>query len=141
MHDALGDGRWERPKLRLPSEHTVPEHGAMNDCEIDHDPPDIGRGKHVMRYVRKADFGMPESAFLLCRFCLTDAWWQLHRRTDAIGMFNDLRQHRNHCGLLAADIHLKTSEVYQNLHRTWPMARLKPTAVRSQSWEVRYWLD
>jgi hypothetical protein len=28
----------------------------MNDYEIDHEPPDIGRGKHVMRYVRKSRF-------------------------------------------------------------------------------------
>jgi hypothetical protein len=72
MHDALGDGQWERAKLRLPSEEIVPEHGVMNDCEIDHEPPDIGRGKYVMHYIRKADFGMPRLAFLLCRVCLTD---------------------------------------------------------------------
>jgi hypothetical protein len=141
MHDALGDGQWERAKLRLPSEEIVPEHGVMNDCEIDHEPPDIGCGKHVMRYVRKADSGMPQSYFLLCRFCLTDVWWKLYRHNDAPEMFNDLLQYRNHYWLLAADVHLKSSEECENLRQTCPMAGLIPTAVRSQSREDRYWLD
>jgi hypothetical protein len=91
MHDALGDGQWERAKLRLPSEEIVPEHGVMNDCEIDHEPPDIGRGKYVMHYIRKADFGMPRLAFLLCRVCLTDVWWKLYRHNDATEMLGTRR--------------------------------------------------
>jgi hypothetical protein len=141
MHDALGDGQWEGPKLRLPSEKTVSERGVMKDCEIDHEFLGIGRGNHFMRYISKDDFAVPESAFLLCRFCLTDAWWKHHRRADAIEMLNDIRQYRNRDGLLAADIHLKTSEVYENLLLTCPMAGLIPTAMCSRSWEVRYWLD
>jgi hypothetical protein len=115
--------------------------GVMKDCEIDREFPDIGHGKHVMRCVSKDDFAVPGSAFLPCRFCVTDAWWKLHRRTDAIEMLNDLRQYRNHYERLAADIHLKTSEVHENLHQTCPMAGLIPTAMRSRSWEDRYWHD
>ncbi len=113
----------------------------MEDYEIDHESPDIGRDTHVVRYVSKNDFGVPESAFLLCQFCLTDVWWKLHRRNDAMKMFNNLFQYRNHYRLLAADVCLKTGEVRENLRRTFPLAGLMPTAMRSRSWEDRYWLD
>jgi hypothetical protein len=141
MFDATGNGQWARPKLRLPSEKIMPEQGVIKDYEIDHESLDIGRSKHVMRYVSKDDFGVPEPAFLLCRFCLTDAWWKLHHRNDAIEIFNDLLQYCNHYGLLAEAIHLKISEVGENLRQIFPMAGLIPTAMRSRSWEVRYWHD
>ena len=59
------------------------------------------RSKHVMRYASEDDFGLPESAFLICRFWLIDAWWKLDRRDEAIDMFNDALQYRNRYGLLA----------------------------------------
>ncbi len=113
----------------------------MIDYEIDHESSNIEGDKRVIRYVSKDDFGVPKSAFLLCRFCSTCAWWKLYRRNDAIEMFNDLLQYRIHHGLLAADVHLKSSEVCENLHRTCPMAGPISTAMGSRSWEDRYWLD
>jgi GH15 family glucan-1,4-alpha-glucosidase len=98
------------------------------------------RGKHVMRYVSKDDFGLPESAFLICRFWLIDAWWKLGRREHAVEMFNDALQHRNRYGLLAEDVHLKTGEASGNFPQTYSMAGLILTAMRlSRSWEDRYW--
>ena len=32
------------------------------------------REKHVMRYAAADDFGLPTTAFLICRFWLVDAW-------------------------------------------------------------------
>jgi two-component sensor histidine kinase len=40
---ALGDGQWDIPRLRLLLENIVPEHGVMDDYEVDHDFPDVGR--------------------------------------------------------------------------------------------------
>jgi two-component sensor histidine kinase len=40
---ALGDGQWDIPKLRLLLEKIVPEHGVMEDYEVEHQFPDIGR--------------------------------------------------------------------------------------------------
>ena len=40
---ALGDGQWDIPKLRLLLENIVPEHGVMDDYEVDHQFPEIGR--------------------------------------------------------------------------------------------------
>jgi chemotaxis protein methyltransferase CheR len=39
----LGDGEWNTPKLRTLLGRILPERGAMEDCEVEHDFPDIGR--------------------------------------------------------------------------------------------------
>lgn len=39
----LGDGQWDIPKLRLLLEKIVPEHGVMDDYEVEHEFPKIGR--------------------------------------------------------------------------------------------------
>jgi two-component sensor histidine kinase len=40
---ALGDGQWDIPKLRLLLENIVPEHGVMEDYEVEHQFPNIGQ--------------------------------------------------------------------------------------------------
>ena len=40
---ALGDGQWDIPKLRLLLEKIVPEHGVMDDYEVEHEFPKIGQ--------------------------------------------------------------------------------------------------
>ncbi len=100
------------------------------------------RGKHVMRYAGEDDFGLPESAFLICRFWLIDVWWKLDRREEAIDMFNDALRYRNRYGLLAEDVHLQSGEMCGNFPQTYSMAGLILTAMRlSRSWEDRYWHD
>ncbi len=39
----LGDGQWDIPKLRLLLENIVPQHGVMDDYEVEHEFPDIGK--------------------------------------------------------------------------------------------------
>src|SRR5262249_53729588 len=41
------------------------------------------REQHVMRYAGEDDFGLPETAFLVCRFWLIDAWYLLGRVEEA----------------------------------------------------------
>jgi GH15 family glucan-1,4-alpha-glucosidase len=103
---------------------------------------ELVRGKHVMRYAGEDDFGLPESAFLICRFWLIDAWWKLDRREKALDMFTDALRHRNRYGLLAEDVYLKTNQLWGNFPQTYSMAGLILTAMRlSRSWEDRYWHD
>jgi GH15 family glucan-1,4-alpha-glucosidase len=98
------------------------------------------RDKHVMRYASEDDFGVPESAFLICRFWLIDAWWKLGRQDQARDLFTDALRHRNRYGLLAEDIHPATGELWGNFPQTYSMAGLILTAMRvSRSWEDRYW--
>jgi two-component sensor histidine kinase len=40
---SLGDGQWDIPGLRLLLEKIVPEHGVMDDYEVDHQFPEIGK--------------------------------------------------------------------------------------------------
>ena len=39
----LGDGQWDIPALRLLLEKIVPEHGVMDDYEVEHEFPEIGK--------------------------------------------------------------------------------------------------
>ena len=101
---------------------------------------ELRRGQHMMRYANRDDFGMPEAAFLTCRFWLIDAWWGLGRREEARELFVDALGHRNRYGLLAEDIHPHTGEMWGNFPQTYSMAGLILTAMRlSRSWEDRYW--
>jgi GH15 family glucan-1,4-alpha-glucosidase len=100
------------------------------------------RDKHVMRYTSEDDFGVPESAFFVCRFWLIDVWWKLGRREQALDMFTDALRYRNRYGLLAEHVHLKTGELWGNFPQTYSMAGMILTAMRlSRSWEDRYWHD
>jgi nitrogen-specific signal transduction histidine kinase len=38
----LGDGQWDIPKLRLLLESITPEHGVMDDYEVEHEFPGLG---------------------------------------------------------------------------------------------------
>jgi two-component sensor histidine kinase len=38
----LGDGQWDIPKLRLLLEKIIPEHGVMEDYEVEHEFPGVG---------------------------------------------------------------------------------------------------
>jgi GH15 family glucan-1,4-alpha-glucosidase len=101
---------------------------------------ELFRDKHVMRYTREDDFGIPESAFLVCRFWLIDAWWDLGRRDEAREMFTDALKYRNRYGLLAEHVHPQTGQLWGNFPQTYSMAGLVLTAMRlSRSWEDRYW--
>src|ERR1700678_634254 len=40
---SLGDGQWDIPGLRLLLEKIVPEHGVMDDYEVEHQFPEIGK--------------------------------------------------------------------------------------------------
>ena len=96
--------------------------------------------KHVMRYASEDDFGLPETAFLICRFWLIDVLWDLGRREQAREMFNDALRYRNRYGLLAEDIHPRSGELWGNFPQTYSMAGLVLTAMRlSRSWEDRFW--
>jgi GH15 family glucan-1,4-alpha-glucosidase len=101
---------------------------------------ELFREKHVMRYISADDFGLPQAAFLICRFWLIDAWWALGRRQDARDLFVDALRHRNRYGLLSEDVDVQAGTLWGNFPQTYSMAGLILTAMRlSRSWEDRYW--
>jgi GH15 family glucan-1,4-alpha-glucosidase len=101
---------------------------------------ELVREKHVMRYSSADDFGLPVTAFLICRFWLIDAFWSLGRREEARDLFLDALKHRNRYGLLSEDVDPQTGALWGNFPQTYSMAGLILTAMRlSRSWEDRYW--
>ena len=101
---------------------------------------ELVREKHVMRYANADDFGMPATAFLICRFWLVDAWWSLGRKEEARDLFRDALKHTNRYGLLSEDVDPATGALWGNFPQTYSMAGLILTAMRlSRSWEDRYW--
>src|SRR3984885_2087082 len=101
---------------------------------------ELVREKQVMRYAAADDFGMPVTAFLICRFWLIDALWSLGRREAAQDLFADAMQHRNRYGLLSEDVDPQTGALWGNFPQTYSMAGLILSAMRlSRSWEDRYW--
>ena len=118
-------------------------------CEVD-DPrfvstvtameKELVREKHVMRYAAADDFGLPVTAFLICRFWLIDAWWQLGRRDEARDLFVDALASRNRYGLLSEDVDPTSGALCGNFPQTYSMAGLILTGMKlSRSWEDRYW--
>jgi GH15 family glucan-1,4-alpha-glucosidase len=98
------------------------------------------RENHVMRYATADDFGIPATAFLICRFWLIDAWWSIGRREEARDLFIDALGYRNRYGLLSEDIDPRSGTLWGNFPQTYSMAGLILSAMRlSRSWEDRYW--
>lgn len=101
---------------------------------------ELKRDLNVMRYSSADDFGLPETAFIICRFWLIDALWAIGRREDARDMFVDALKLRNSYGLMSEDVHPATKELWGNFPQTYSMAGLILSALRlSKSWEDRYW--
>jgi GH15 family glucan-1,4-alpha-glucosidase len=101
---------------------------------------ELRRDFHVMRYVAADDFGMPETAFLICRFWLIDAIWEVGRREEARDIFVDALGLRNRYGLLSEDVHPLTGKLWGNFPQTYSMSGLILSAIKlSRSWGDRYW--
>ena len=94
---------------------------------------ELVREKHVMRYASADDFGLPVTAFLICRFWLIDAWWSLGRREEARDLFVDALAHRNRYGLLSEDVDPQTGALWGNFPQTYSMAGLILTAMRCRA--------
>jgi GH15 family glucan-1,4-alpha-glucosidase len=93
-----------------------------------------------MRYVAADDFGSPETAFLICRFWLIDALWDIKRHDEAHAMFVDALRLRNRYGLFSEDVHPLTGKLWGNFPQTYSMSGLILTAIKlSRSWGDRYW--
>ena len=62
---ALGDGQWDIPKLRVLLDKIIPEHGVMEDYEVEHEFPNLGH--RTMRLNARQAFyeGGAETTILL----------------------------------------------------------------------------
>ncbi|HEY1244530.1 MAG TPA: glycoside hydrolase family 15 protein [Hyphomicrobiaceae bacterium] len=97
---------------------------------------ELKRNGFIMRYVAEDDFGLPETAFLVCQFWYIDALVGLGRKQEARELFGDLLARRNAFGLLSEDIHPLSGELWGNLPQTYSMAGIVNSArILSRSWQ------
>lgn len=97
---------------------------------------DLGRNGYIMRYTSADDFGLPETAFLVCQFWYIDALAAIGRKQQAREMFADVLARRNKFGLLSEDIHPATGELWGNLPQTYSMAGIVNSGrILSHSWQ------
>ena len=93
-----------------------------------------------MRYAAADDFGLSETAFLICRVWVIDAMWENGRLDEARDMSTDALRFRNRSGLLSEDVHPVTGKLWGNFPQTYSMSGLVLTAIKlSRSWGDRYW--
>lgn len=97
---------------------------------------ELNRNGFIMRYTSADDFGLPETAFLVCQFWYIDALAATGRKEQARHMFADLLGRRNCFGLLSEDIHPITGQLWGNLPQTYSLAGIVNTGrVLSRSWQ------
>lgn len=137
---ASGSDDLDASVLLLPELGLIDSKDSRYVSTVDAISRELLKEAHVMRYAGEDDFGLPETAFLVCRFWLIDAWWLLGRVEEARDMFRDALKLRNHFGLLSEDVHPRTGALWGNFPQTYSMAGLITTAMRlSRSWEDRFW--
>jgi GH15 family glucan-1,4-alpha-glucosidase len=99
----------------------------------------LRRGEFLLRYDEEDDFGLPETAFLVCTL-----WWILAlayigEKERARGLFELVLEKRNHLGLLSEDLVPDTGELWGNFPQTYSMVGLIQCAARlSVSWDEAY---
>jgi GH15 family glucan-1,4-alpha-glucosidase len=99
----------------------------------------LKRGEFLLRYDEEDDFGLPETAFLVCTL-----WWilalaQIGEKERARSLFEQVLDRRNHLGLLSEDLAPETGEMWGNFPQTYSMVGLIQCAARlSISWDEAY---
>jgi len=90
----------------------------------------------LLRYDEADDFGMPETAFLVCTFWYVDALAAAGRADEARELFTNLLERRNSAGLLSEDIDPASGELWGNYPQTYSLVGLTLAAHGlSRSWE------
>jgi two-component sensor histidine kinase len=113
---ALGDGQWDIPKLRVLLDKIIPEHGVMEDYEVEHEFPNLGH--RTMRLNARQAFyeGGAETTILLGIEDVTERH-MLERQKDELLRQKDVLldeiQHRiaNSLQIIAGIILMKANRV------------------------------
>jgi GH15 family glucan-1,4-alpha-glucosidase len=96
----------------------------------------LRRGDFLLRYDRPDDFGIPDTAFLVCTFWWIQALAMLGERERAVEEFERLLAARNRFGLLAEDIDVQSGRLWGNFPQTYSMVGIIMCAMRlSRRWD------
>ncbi len=97
---------------------------------------ELGRNGFIMRYTAEDDFGLPETAFLVCKLWFADALAATGETGRAREIFTDVLARRNSYGILSEDIHPETGELWGNIPQTYCMAGVISTGMKlSRDWD------
>lgn len=94
------------------------------------------RDGFLLRYDEADDFGLPQTAFLVCTFWYINALAAAERKDEAHELFVNLLSRRNPAGLLSEDIDPHTGELWGNFPQTYSLVGLTLSAHQlSRPWE------
>lgn len=97
------------------------------------------RGDFLLRYDEEDDFGLPETAFMVCTLWWIIALAQIGQKERARTLFENVLSKRNHLGLLSEDVTPETGELWGNFPQTYSMVGLIQCAARlSMRWDEAY---
>lgn len=100
---------------------------------------ELKHGDFIFRYSEEDDFGVPETAFIVCTFWYINALAATGRRDEARTLFEKVLAHRNQHGLLSEDIDPITGELWGNFVQTYSMVGIIDSAIRlSAGWDQVY---
>jgi chemotaxis protein methyltransferase CheR len=86
----LGDGQWDIPALRMLLETIIPKHTAMDDFEVDHDFPGLGR-RIMLLNARKVIYETTPAMTILLAFTdVTDRRAIEREKEDLLARTEDL---------------------------------------------------
>jgi GH15 family glucan-1,4-alpha-glucosidase len=96
----------------------------------------LRRGDFLLRYDKPDDFGVPDTAFLVCTFWWIQSLALLGERDRAVNEFERLLAARNQFGLLSEDIDVQTGRLWGNFPQTYSMVGIIMCAMRlSRRWD------
>ncbi|MDB5378580.1 MAG: glycoside hydrolase family 15 protein [Rubritepida sp.] len=140
LQEVFGGEGLDAALLLLPEIGLLPPSDPRFVATVEAIERELMREGLLLRYGLPDDFGVPDTAFVVCSFWLVDALHSIGRKEDARALFEKILSLRNHVGLLAEDVEPKTGQLWGNFPQTYSQVGLILCAMRlSRSWEEGFW--
>jgi GH15 family glucan-1,4-alpha-glucosidase len=140
LQEVFGGHGLDAALLLLPEIGLLPPTDPRFVATVEAIERELMRDGLLLRYSAADDFGVPETAFIVCSFWLVDALASIGREADARALFERILSLRNHVGLLAEDVDPRTGQLWGNFPQSYSQVGLILSAMRlSRSWEEGFW--
>ncbi len=140
LQEVFGGEGLDAALLLLPEIGLLPPSDPRFIATVEAIERDLMRDGLLLRYGLPDDFGVPDTAFLVCSFWLVDALAAIGRTADARALFERILKLRNHVGLLSEDVDPRDGSLWGNFPQSYSQVGLILCAMRlSRSWEEGFW--
>jgi GH15 family glucan-1,4-alpha-glucosidase len=140
LQEVFGGEGLDAALLLLPEIGLLPPNDPRFVATVEAIERDLMRDGLLLRYSLPDDFGVPDTAFLVCSFWLVDALHAIGREAAARALFERILALRNHVGLLPEDVDARTGRLWGNFPQSYSQVGLILSAMRlSRSWEEGFW--